>query len=404
MTIYTLFGLIGAIALVVNIIRYFIEKPARPLIAFIQDFVGVLFIFSGFVKAIDPLGTAYKMTEYFHEFNMMFMDDYSLAFAVFMIVFELVLGVALLLGYKKELSIWLSLLMIIFFTFLTGFTAYTGKVTDCGCFGDFIKLKPIQSFYKDVFLTALILILLFGKKHIEPLISKFPSALILGVVTIVSTWYCFSNFYFNLPQFDFRPYKIGNHIPEQMTVPDSLRPVVERIFIYANSKKPSEIREISEKDLMQGLLESKYDSFIDRKEKVIKEGELPKINNFRLDNENGENISEEVLNDPNYAFWIIAYDLTKTNKTAFTDKLNTIAAEAKKNGYKVFVATATADYAALKKELNTDYTFYTGDAIFLKTIIRSNPGLMIVKNGTVKAKYHHRHIPDYGTISSTVLK
>jgi uncharacterized membrane protein YphA (DoxX/SURF4 family) len=401
MTIYTLFGLIGSIALVVNIIRYFIEKPAKPLIAFIQDFVGVLFIFSGFVKAIDPLGTAYKMTEYFHEFNMMFMDNYSLAFAVFMIVFELVLGVALLLGYKKDLSIWLSLLMIVFFTFLTGFTAYTGKVTDCGCFGDFIKLKPIQSFYKDVFLTALILILLFGKKHIEPLISKFPSALILGVVTIVSTWYCFSNFYFNLPQFDFRPYKIGNHIPEQMTVPDSLKPIKDFIFVYKN-KATGELKDYKTDEL--GNVNFDEWEYADRKEIVIREGEVPKINNFRLDNENGENISEEVLNDPNYAFWIIAYDLTKTNKTAFTDKLNTIAAEAKKNGYKVFVATATADYAALKKELNADYTFYTGDAIFLKTIIRSNPGLVIVKNGTVKAKYHHRHIPDYGTIRSTVLK
>lgn len=401
MTIYTLFGLIGAIALVVNVIRYFIEKPANPIIAFIQDFVGVLFIFSGFVKAIDPLGTAYKMTEYFHEFNMMFMDDYSLAFAVFMIVFELVLGFALLLGYRKELSIWLSLLMIVFFTFLTGFTAYTGKVTDCGCFGDFIKLKPIQSFYKDVFLTVLILILLFGKKHIEPIISKFLSALILVVVTIASTWYCFSNFYFNLPQFDFRPYKIGNHIPDQMTVPDSLKPIKDFVFVYKN-KSTGELKDYKTEEL--GDVDYDNWEYADRKEIVIREGQLPKINNFRLDNENGENISEEVLSNPNYAFWIVAYDLNKTNKKTFTEKLNTIAENAKKDGYHVFVATATSDYEKLKAELNANYTFYTGDAIFLKTIIRSNPGLVIVKNGTVKAMYHHRHIPDYNAIKSSVLK
>jgi uncharacterized membrane protein YphA (DoxX/SURF4 family) len=401
MTIYTLFGLIGAIALVVNVLRYFIEKPANPFVAFVQDFVGVLFIFSGFVKAIDPLGTAYKMTEYFHEFNMMFMDDFALAFAIFMIVFELVLGVALLLGYKKEITIWLLLLMIVFFTFLTGFTAYTGKVTDCGCFGDFIKLKPIQSFYKDVFLTVLILILLFGKKHIEPLISKMPAAILLVLVTVFTAWYNFRNYYFNEPQFDFRPYAIGNHIPEQMTVADSLKPKTKMVFVYKNTATGS-IIEFSDDTMDRVSFEGI--EFVDRKDVVIKEGELPKINNFRIDNENGENISEDILNDPNYAFWIIAYDLNKAEKSAFKEKLNAIAAKAEQDGFNVFVATATSPSDEFRHDVQAAYPFYSGDAIFLKTIVRSNPGLLIVKNGTVMAKYHHRHYPTYEEIKSSVLK
>ena len=401
MTIYTLFGLIGAIALVVNVLRYFIEKPANPFVAFVQDFVGVLFIFSGFVKAIDPLGTAYKMTEYFHEFNMMFMDPFALSFAIFMIVFELVLGVALLLGYRKEITIWLLLLMIIFFTFLTGFTAYTGKVTDCGCFGDFIKLKPIQSFYKDVFLTVLILILLFGKKHIEPLISKFPAAALLVIITVFSTWYNFRNYYFNEPQFDFRPYAVGNNIPEQMTVADSLKPIKEFVFVYKN-KASGELKEYKTDEL--GNVNYDEWDYADRKEIVIREGEQPKIANFRIDNENGENISEDLLNDPNYAFWIIAYDLKKTEKSAFTEKLNAIAAKAEQEGYNVFTATSTTPTDDFRHEVQAAYPFYSGDATFLKTIVRSNPGLLIVKNGTVMAKYHHKHIPAYDEIKSAVLK
>jgi uncharacterized membrane protein YphA (DoxX/SURF4 family) len=222
MTIYTLFGMIGAIALAVTLIRFFVHRPANLFVGYVQDFVGVLFIFSGFVKAIDPLGTSYKMTEYFHEFNMMFMDPFALSFAVFMIVIELVLGVTLLLGYKRDLTVWLLLLMILFFTFLTGFTAYTDKVTDCGCFGDFIKLRPIQSFYKDLILTVMILILFIKRKNIEPLLSNHLALPIIVVVTLLSTWYNFRNFYFNEPQFDFRPYSVGNHIPDLMTVPDSL--------------------------------------------------------------------------------------------------------------------------------------------------------------------------------------
>jgi uncharacterized membrane protein YphA (DoxX/SURF4 family) len=403
MTIYTLFGMIGAIALAVTLIRFFVQRPMNLFLGYVQDFVGVLFIFSGFVKAIDPLGTSYKMTEYFHEFNMMFMDPFALSFAIFMIVLELVLGVTLLLGYKKDITVWLLLLMILFFTFLTGFTAYTDKVTDCGCFGDFIKLKPIQSFYKDLILTVLILILFFMRKNIEPLLSNHLAVPVVVLVTLFSTWYNFRNFYFNEPQFDFRPYAVGNHIPDLMKVPKGKEPIVERIFVYANSSNPKEKIEITQDDLMAGKLEVKYDLFIERKEKVIKEGETPRINNFRIDNENGENISEDLLNDPNYAFWVIAYDLDKTCKHSFTDKLNAMAEKAEQAGYKFFVATSTRP-EKFRHDVQAAYPFYTADGIFLKTIVRSNPGLLIVKNGTVMAKYHHKHFPSFEEIQQTVLK
>ncbi len=401
MTIYTLFALIGAIALAVSVLRFFIHRPASVLTAYVQDFVGVLFIFSGFVKAIDPLGTSYKMIEYFHEFGTGFMEPFALSFAIFMIVLELMLGVALLLGYKKELTLWLLILTILFFTFLTGFTAYTGKVTDCGCFGDFIKLKPIQSFYKDVFLTALILFLYFRRKYIEPLISSFPSAVIIVLVTIVSTWYNFRNFYFDLPQFDFRPYKVGNYIPDMMTVPDDKKPVVEFVFVYKNKNSGEEKNYKADE-----LGEVDYDNweYKDRKEIVIREGEQPRINNFRIDNEDGENISDALLSDENYAFWVVAYDLKKACPHAFKEKLNPIAERAQAAGYQFFTVSATTSVENFRHEVQAAYPFYSADGIFLKTIIRSNPGLMIVKNGTVVAKYHHRHIPVYEELEKSILR
>lgn len=396
MNLYALYGLIAVMALVVTLIRFFIQRPQNLLLGYVQDFVGVLFIFSGFVKAIDPLGTSYKMAEYFHEFNMMFMDPFSLLFSVIMIVLELTLGVMLILGYRKNLTLWLLLLMILFFTFLTGFTAYTGKVTDCGCFGDFIKLKPIQSFYKDVVLTLLILILFFRRKNIEPLLSNYLALPVITLVVIVATWYNFRNFYFNEPQFDFRPYKVGNHLPDLMTVPEDKGPIF--VFVYKN-KKTGEERNVKAEELSN----LNHDEWEYRDRITIREGELPRINNFRIDNENGENISEDLLNDPNYAFWVIAYDLNKTCKKAFTEKLNPLAEKAEKSGYHFFVATATRP-EAFRHEVQAAYPFYTADAVFLKTIVRSNPGLLIVKNGTVVAKYHHKHIPTFEELQQTVLK
>lgn len=399
MTIYTLFTYIGLAALVLTAIRYFTQKPLNPFITYLQDFVGVLFIFSGFVKAVDPLGTSYKMNEYFHEFNMMFFDPFALPFSVIMIVLEFVLGVALLIGYRKLLTLWGLLLVIVFFTFLTGFTAYTGKVTDCGCFGDFIKLKPIQTFGKDVLLTAMILILFFKRKHIEPIISQQPGTIVVGLVTVLSTWYCFRNFYFNEPQFDFRPYKVGNYIPDLMTVPDSLKPIKDFVFVYKN-KKNGQQKEFT----VAALSNMNYDEweYVDRKEIVIREGEQPKIANFRIDNENGEDISEDLLNNPDYAFWVVAYDLNKTDKEAFVEKINPLAAAAEKAGYKIFAVSSTKA-EDFRHDIQAAYPFYTGDATFLKTMIRSSPGVMVVKKGTVVAKYHHKHLPAFDDIKSSVL-
>ena len=373
----------------------------KIIVNFCRIFVGALFIFSGSVKAIDPLGTSYKIGEYFVEFGMGFLEPLTLSFSVVTIVLEVVLGVVLLLGYRMKFTSTLLLLLILFFTFLTGYTTVTGNVTDCGCFGDFLKLKPIESFIKDLVLLVMILIIFWKRDLIKPIFSSTLSAGITGIATIGFTIYCFSNFYWDLPQYDFRPYKVGNNIPDQMTVPPDKQPVYEYKFIYKNNESGEE----KEFD-MNNLPKGDTWSFVDRKDVLVKEGETPKINNFQVVNNDGEDITEEIIYESNYLFMVVAYNLEHTAVAAFEEKLNPIAKECDKAGYKFFAVTSAGpeEREKFRHEHQTPYPFYEADAIFLKTIVRSNPGLMIVKDGVVIGKWHHKQIPTFEEIKSSYLK
>src|SRR5690554_2070396 len=191
--------------------------------------VGVLFIISGFVKLNDPLGFSYKLEEYFSAdvLNITFLESYALSIAIFVVIFEVILGIFLLIGYKPKFTVWSLLLMIVFFTFLTFYSAYFNKVTDCGCFGDAIPLTPWESFSKDVVLLVLILILFIGRKYIKPLFSRN----INSILVFASLVFCLAITYHvlqHLPIIDFRPYKIGANIQEGMTMPeDAPKPIYE---------------------------------------------------------------------------------------------------------------------------------------------------------------------------------
>src|SRR5687768_14568614 len=190
----------------------------KTLLTIARIFVGLLFIFSGLVKANDPLGLSYKMQEYFEVWHLYFLNDYSLSFALVMNVFEIIAGIAVLLGWRMKLFGWLLLLLIIFFTFLTGYAAFSGKIAACGCFGDCIPLTPIQSFWKDVILFILILFLLVNHRRIKPIVSSKVSAVILITSTLavsVFQWYVLEH----LPIVDCLPYKKGNDLLEQMKTP-----------------------------------------------------------------------------------------------------------------------------------------------------------------------------------------
>src|SRR5690606_25486864 len=200
----------------------------RIAVSVARIFVGLLFVISGLIKLNDPVGFSFKLEEYFSSevLDLVFLMPFALEIAILLVIFETILGVMLLWGYKPKFTVWSLLLMIIFFTFLTFYSAYFNKVTDCGCFGDAIKLTPWESFTKDVVLLILIVVLFFGWKFIKPL--KF--ATIVSLVALVfCVWYAYY-VYNHLPVVDFRPYKIGKNIDEGMQVPEG---APESVYEYA---------------------------------------------------------------------------------------------------------------------------------------------------------------------------
>ncbi len=360
----------------------------KYLVAFSRIAVGILFIISGFIKLNDPVGFSFKLEEYFSAgvLDMPFLMPYSLALSIVIVIFEVLLGVFLLLGFQRKFTIWSLLLMILFFTFLTGYSAYFNKVTDCGCFGDAIKLTPWESFTKDVILLVLIIVLFIGQRFINPLFSmKFRKGAVL-VVLLGCVWYTY--FVLNhLPTIDFRPYKIGANIEEGMGVPED---APKAIFEYAWRFKVNGEDQIV---VTNGAYPTVDGEFIDVETTEIQKGYEPPIHDFTIEQE-GVDFTKEILSEKKLVM-VIAYDLAKTNETVFKE-IKEITDEAIRKGYKVIGMSASneAFTSNIIKKNDLNFEFYFTDETTLKTIVRSNPGLLVLERGTINQKAHYNDISD----------
>ena len=346
--------------------------------------VGVLFIISGLIKLNDPVGFSYKLEEYFNAgvLNMEFLIPYALGIAVFIVIFEVMLGVMLLVGFKRNFTVWSLLLMIGFFTFLTFYSAYFNKVTDCGCFGDALKLTPWQSFTKDVVLLVMILILFFNKHLIKPIA---PRAMVNAAVLVSLVGCCFFGWWVlnHLPVVDFRAYKVGTDIREGMAVPDGApRSEYEIVFIYNVNGQQKEFTDNELDKIPEGA------EFVDRKDKLIKQGYTPPIHDFTIEKD-GEDYTDAML-DEHRLVMIICYDLNKSDSEGL-DKVAGFARDADAKGYKVIGMTASGEdlIQAKKQEHNLPFDFYFCDATTLKTIERANPSIVILNNGKIVQKAHY---------------
>jgi len=359
---------------------------------FSRFFVGGLFIFSGLIKLNDPVGTEIKMHEYFEVFT----NDFGSFFSLFipyvmeigfiMVVLEIVLGVALLINYKMKLTTRVLFVLLLFFTFLTFYSAFFNKVTDCGCFGDAIKLTPWQSFTKDVILMVFVLHLVWHYKRFEPVLrTREGHAVVLGV-TVLST---FLGIYAirHLPFIDFRAYRIGNNIPEQMTLPpNAKRDSVVMTFIY---EKAGERKELSMTQL--GEVDSTY-TFIDRIDKLVREGDRAKITDYRVESEEGEDYTQETFKGSKLL--IVMYDVKKASVTNI-DKLQQLTKSLDgKVEMLILTSSPSEDVDAFRHQYQLAVPYYFTDATVLKTIVRSNPGLTLWVNGTVKGMWHHNDTPE----------
>jgi uncharacterized membrane protein YphA (DoxX/SURF4 family) len=372
----------------------------KVFVKIIQVFVGLLFIISGMVKANDPMGLSYKMQEFFELWNgelaagsfflksaliglFDFLHDHSLFLSVFMITLEIIAGVALILGYMKNFFLWLLLILIIFFSFLTGYAYLSGKFTNCGCFGDCLPITPLTSFGKDILLLLLIIILLAGKKYIQPILTQSKRSVVLAgsvFITLALQWYVLNY----LPVADCLPLKKGNNIAQQMKPPPGSIPDSFAIrFIY---EKEGKRYEFAPDQLPADF--STY-TFIDRKDKLVRKGNAePAIKNFSLTGLSGEDSTSIVLSEPK-ALLIFIQDL---NQKIAGKHLEALFTTAKLKSIPAYVASPSiADAKMFFKDQAFDSTkFFNCDFTVVRTAARTDPTIYILQQGNIIHKFSNK--------------
>jgi uncharacterized membrane protein YphA (DoxX/SURF4 family) len=364
-------------------------KSMKYLVSISRILVGVLFVTSGFIKLNDPLGFSYKLQEYFSTdvLNIPFLEPYALGISVLVVVFEVVLGVFLLIGYKPKFTVLSLLGMIVFFTFLTFYSAYFDKVKDCGCFGDALKLTPWESFTKDLILLFFILILFFGIKHIKPIFNKTPNSIVALLSLIVSLWFGY-HVLMHLPSIDFRAYKIGDNLQKNMDTPDNAaKPVIEYTWTFKVNGENKEFMSNGSYPSVEG------GEYVGVETKEIDPGFIPKIQDFSI--ESGEEDLTTYFLEKENLIIVAMYNIANSEAEGL-DKLKSFTDEAIKKGYTVIGLSASGD--ATKQQLRADYNLsfdtYLCDEKVVKTIVRANPGIIILEKGTVINKAHWNDIDD----------
>jgi len=361
----------------------------KYIVGFSRLFVGILFIISGLIKLNDPLGFSYKLEEYFSTdvLNIPFLEPYALAISLFVVIFEVVLGVFLLIGFKRKFTVWNLLAMIVFFTFLTFYSAYFDKVKDCGCFGDALKLTPWESFWKDIILLVFILILFFGVKHIRPIFKKKINFGLATVSLLLCIWFGY-HVLNHLPSKDFRAYKIGANIPEGMVIPeDAPKPVIDYHWKFNVNGQEQIVTTRGSYPTIEG-------EYVSVETETVEEGYEPPIFDFSIESED-EDLTQKFLAEDNLGV-VISYSLEKMNPEG-AKAIKTLTDDAIKKGYKVIGMSASGEEA--KQSVNAAYgfnfDFYLCDEKALKTVVRSNPGVLELDKGTVMQKVHWNDVEDF---------
>jgi uncharacterized membrane protein YphA (DoxX/SURF4 family) len=496
MGIIGLLIIFGAIAIVLTLLSTYVFKNTKSYsISFLQYFCGVWFAFSGIVKAIDPIGTAFKMEQYFGEFETTaqgvgltnlakifpWFSHHSIAFSIFMVVLEIVLGILLILGAWTKFTKWTFFLLVFFFTVLTGFTYMTGfvpsgenffdfgkwasykesnmKVTDCGCFGDFLKLHPKISFFKDLFLMIPALMFLFNEKRMHQLFSKKWRTGLIGLTTLGFSWFCFANTYNNEPPVDFRPFKVGVNIKEQREAEHEAQSGIKILSYTLKNKKDGTIKKLTYKEYIDDKGYEKYPEEkweITDQEKTEPTVAHTKISDFEIYDMKGDEASDVLLNESKYTFVVVSYRLNVENESEktiqvsdsvfvvdsikingkdttrrrfdhigtadkkvksinwntefsklWTEKINTFVNAAEKGGIGT-IAIVNNNHPSTIDDFRHDtqsaYPFYTADDLVIKTIMRSNPGVLLMKNGKIINKWHYKQLPNFDIVKNTYIK
>ncbi len=360
--------------------------------------VGLLFIFSGLIKINDPLGFSYKLQEYFEVFHLEFFNGITLILAIFLCTLEIVLGFALLIGVRAVKVSWGLLLLIIFFGFLTFYSAWFKVVQTCGCFGDAIPLTPWQSFSKDMALLGLTLVIFFNRKTIQPLSGKKTGDnLAIGSV-VVALGFGFYTYSF-LPVIDFLAYQVGANIPGEMITPPGAKPDEFEVTYHLKNTKTGATKVMNDKEYTASGIwkDNSWQVFGPSESVLVKRGFTPKIIDLNIKDAQGNDYTKELLSNPFNNLIIVAYDLQKTNLDAIGN-LNALAINLHDNFNTrtvLLTSNSAQDAEAFAKKNHLVVEIFYVDAVPLKEMVRANPGLLLLKNGTIINKWHYHSIPKY---------
>lgn len=370
-------------------------------------FVGLLFIFSGLIKANDPLGFSYKLVEYFEVFHITFLNSLALTMAIVLCSLEMILGVALLIGVRSKQVAWWLLGIIIFFAFLTFYSAVFKVVQTCGCFGDAIVLTPWQSFSKDLVLLVLIIILFKNRAKINPLFTTKTSDRLLVIAIVLSFGVSFYTYNF-LPVFDFLPYKVGANIPDEMKTPPGAMPDEYEQTYNLKNKKTGATKVMTDKEYMKTGIWKDNDWVVvgDPVSRLIKKGFAPKIQDLSIEDAQRNDYTKELLSSPYYSLFVVADDVSKTDPGAI-DKINAICINLTQNfniRTILLTSSATPDAQAFAKQHHLISEIFYADGVPIKEMVRANPGVMLIKNGTIINKWHYHTVPSYDELVNEYLK
>ncbi len=502
----TVFLIILLILAVVStlIFRRNIESWRNKTMSFIQFFLGYLFIVSGTVKAIDPLGTSYKMEEYFQEFQSLFdstwlsfltpffhlLENYALGIGIVMIIAEMILGIMLIIGFRPKLTAWLYFWLMLFFTVLTGYTYLTGyvpqgvnffnfsqwgefaesnmKVTDCGCFGDFIKITAYHTFLKNIFFIIPIIYMLFRYKDMHQLFNKTLRHIIVFASIVLIYIFNLANYSWDVPMVDFRPFKEGANIREQLKLETDAALNVKEKSIVLQNKEDKRIIDIPSEQYYKTAEQYPTEKWT-IKDRIFEEPSIPttEISDMAFEDFDGNDFTEEILNNSNYSLMIVSwkmngdpeeYKYTKkdtvfsidtifladtifvedtpyVNKDSFKIEkniqqindiemtgynyiwdgkylksfikyINPLVEAAKKNNVNIFaVVSGTQEMVDdFVKDGGPNVKYYNSDDITLKTIIRSNPGVVLMHDGVIVKKWHYKKLPSFDEIQHNYIK
>lgn len=355
--------------------------------------LGLVFMFSGFVKGVDPWGFTYKLIDYFEAFQLEWLEPSAIFLSVFVSALEFVIGFMLFLNARPKLASWGNLLFMAFFTPLTLYLAIENPVNDCGCFGDAIILTNWETFYKNLILLALSILVFIERGKFKPSWKSLHQTIIIFVGFFIMfgfSWYSYQH----LPIIDFRAWKVGSDMTQ--------KPPKPRVFLTYKNTETGETKEWLTKDLpykKPGFNEQWQ--FVSQR---VVEPDMPD-NTLRLENKDGINVSEDILNVEGYNFILVAYNLEKADAESMVE-MDHFHEQCQQDsiGFQAITGSLFNTISSYKKANNLDYPFYLADDIALKTVIRSNPGLLLLKDGVIQEKWHYNDFPDYKQFRKEYLK